>query len=108
MKTAIIIITLLLLIPGQAYSQARNISGDNGLRIKYKYYFKEDSTIRGHYVDSSMCLDINGNKAIFYSEKQFLIDSTLDIAPLPITVAVNPPNDGAFKIFHRLQQFKIR
>lgn len=93
MKTAIIIITLLLLIPGQAYSQARNISGDNGLRIKYKYYFKEDSTIRGHYVDSSMCLDINGNKAIFYSEKQFLIDSTLDIAPLPITVAVNPPEE---------------
>lgn len=93
LKQTAIIITLLLLIPGQAYCQARNISGDNGLRIKYKYYFKEDSTIRGHYVDSSMCLDINGNKAIFYSEKQFLIDSTLDIAPLPITVAVNPPEE---------------
>ncbi|HJB44275.1 MAG TPA: GLPGLI family protein [Candidatus Coprenecus merdipullorum] len=75
----------------QADCLARAENTDSGIRVKYKYYFKNDSTIRGHYVDSSMCLDIFRDNAVFYSEKCYLMDSTLNASPLPVTLAVDPP-----------------
>lgn len=49
---------------------------DNILRVKYDFYFKKDSLVKGYTVDRSMCLDVIGNKRLFYSEQFFLMDST--------------------------------
>ena len=54
--TTLLILSLIIL--GVPYGHSKDYYGDNGLRIRYKFYFKEDSTIRGHYMDSTMCLDI--------------------------------------------------
>lgn len=86
-KTILLLISIFITLQ----SHARNSGSDRGLRIRYKFYFKEDSTIRGHYMDSTMCLDIFGDKTAFYSEKAYRLDSTVSIAPVPISVAVNPP-----------------
>ena len=83
-----LMMTILCLMPIQAQDRD-NIDGN--LRVKYLYFFKEDSTMQGFYADSSMCLDVTGNETVFYSERFYLQDSAVNAAPLPITVAVNLP-----------------
>ena len=50
-----LMMTILCLMPIQAQDRD-NIDGN--LRVKYLYFFKEDSTMQGFYADSSMCLDV--------------------------------------------------
>lgn len=85
-----LMMTFLCLMPLRA-QERDNIDGN--LRVKYTYFFKMDSTKRGFLADSSMCLDLIGNEAAFYSEKCFIVDSSLRASPFPITVAVNPPQE---------------
>ena len=73
-----LMMTILCLMPLRAQDRD-NIDGN--LRVKYTYFFKMDSTKRGFLADSSMCLDLIGNEAAFYSEKCFIVDSSLSTPP---------------------------
>lgn len=58
-----------------ACAQDYDAGVDKILRCRYSYWFnKEPKGNRG--VDTTMCLDINGTDAIYYSEKYYLMESS--------------------------------
>lgn len=90
----IVLSCLLLALAAQALFPAQNQDyGSEVLRCRYRFSFKKDITKKGnlYYQDTTMTLDFSGDRAVFYSEKFYLQDSTLNVAPLPISIAVNPP-----------------
>lgn len=59
---------------GSVCAQDGGGDADRVLRCRYSYWFKEEPDGKDR-LDKTMCLDINGTDAIYYSEKYYLMES---------------------------------